>query len=230
MSTLKQVEYAGKMYPVRFVQTPNWSFTGMSKKGLVWHATTSNSFEGALSWLTNPSSGVSALALIGREVGEIAILGLVNQKLWHAGKVFEPHARFKAIAEKGDMNGSGSYVNPNLYLDGVEFAGGVDTDKSGKVEHDEIELTEWQYHVATQVANWHAIECGYELTEETQVIHQDIASYKPDLTYVLDEIKFRLFKKSKEDVKDCKQLQEKIETQDTIISLLLKIISLIFKK
>lgn len=228
MSTLKEVTYAGKTYPVTFKQTPNWSHTAMKKKGLVWHVTTSNSFDGALSWLTSSQSNASAHVIIGRNVGEIAIIGLINQKLWHAGRVHEPHARFKAIAEMGDMNGSKNYVNPNLYLDGVEFTGGVDVDKSGKVEHDEIELTEWQYCIATQIAKWHAEVCGYDLTKETQIIHQDIASYKPDLTYVLDEIKFRLFEKDEEEKEEEEELQEEIDTKKTVWSLLLEIIRLIF--
>lgn len=228
MEKLNTVEYGGKQYPVDFKQTPNWSHTAMKKKGMVWHVTTSNSYEGGLSWLLNPSAQVSALFVVGREVGQITQLGYVEQKLWHAGRVANPHARFKAIAEKGDMNGAG-YVNPNLYLDGVEFTGGVDADKNGKVEADEIALTEWQYHVATQIATWHANVCDYELLEKTQLIHQDIANYKPDLTYVLDEIKYRLFKKNKQEGMKCEELQKQLTEQKTIISLLLDIIKLIFK-
>lgn len=226
MDILKEVEYGGKLYPVTFKQTPNWSHTAMKKRGLVWHVSTSDSFNGTLSWILNPDSNVSYLCLIGKNVGEIIIFGRIDQKLWHAGRVYEPNARFKAIAEKGDMNGKG-YVNPNLYLDGVAFAGGVDADKSGKVEHREIELTEWQYHVATQVAKWHAGVCGYDLKEDTQIIHQDVASYKPDLTYVLDEIKFRLFKKDEEEKKKQQQLQE---SDATILSLIIQILRLLIAK
>lgn len=227
METLKSIEYAGKSYQVAFKQTPNWSHTSMSKKGLVYHATTSNNYDGSLAWLTNPQSSVSALFLVGREVGQITQLGYINQKFWHAGKIFEPHARFKKIAIKNDMNGN--LVNPNLYLDGVEFSGGVDSNKDGKVTKDEIALTEWQYTAGVQIARWHAKVCGYELTEETQIIHQDIASYKPDLAYVLDEIKYRLFKKDEDDKKKQEELQIIVTPpKRTFWSVLLEIIKIIF--
>lgn len=230
MEKLLSVEYGGKTYPVSFKQTPNWSHTGMKKKGLVWHVTTSNSYEGSLAWLTDPKSQVSILFLVGREVGKIVQFGYVNQRFWHAGNVRKPSERFLKIAVKGDMNGAQNYVNPNLYLDGVEFSGGVDANKNNKVEAEEVSLTEWQYHVATQIAQWHAKVCGYELTPDTQIMHQDVADYKEDLTYTLDEIKFRLFKKDKEEKKEQGELQKETVKTETVWSLLVKIINLIFKK
>lgn len=222
---LRTIKFAGKEYPVTFKQTPNVSNTDMKKRGLVWHMTTSMSYSEGLSWLTNPKSKVSALFIVGTNPGEITQMGYSTQKFWHAGRIYEPHDRFTAIAKK---NTSGSYVNPNLYLDGVEFVGGVDKDKSKKVEPNEIELTEWQYVAAEQIAQWHAKTCGYELSEETQVIHQDIASYKPDMTNVLEEIKYRLFHKKEEsnptDTSECAVLQRRISEQKSLIETLINII------
>lgn len=211
MTTQKQprldtVSFGGKEYKVDFRQTRKFSHTGMKKKGLVHHATTSNSYVGGRDWLVHgydPAKGTygnggSALFVVGRNVGEICQLGEINQKQWHAGRISQPNDRFKRIAEYKNTVG-GEFVNPNLYLDGVEFVGGIDRDKSGKVEKDEINLTEWQYACGVQIAKWHAEVNGYELTEETQIIHQDVTHYKPDLTEILEELLFRLFKKKDED-------------------------------
>lgn len=218
---LKEIEYGGKIYPVEFKQTPNWSHTTMNKEGMVWHVTTSNSFSGAKSWLTNSTSQSSALFIVGREVGSIVQLGTPDQKFWHAGRVFEPHSRFINIAKK---TSTGKYTNPNLYLDGTEFTGGEDVDKSKKVEIDEVELTEWQYHCGVIIAKWHAEVCNYNLIEKTQLIHQDIASYKPDLTGVLDEISFRLFRKDSMETSQCEDLQTKVAQQESTIAVLIRLI------
>lgn len=233
MEKLESIFYAGKDYKVDFTPTPNWSNTTMDKVGIVWHVTTSKSYSGGKSWLTNPNSGVSCLFLVGQNPGEITQFGYVNQKYWHAGRVSSPNARAKKMLKKNGSN----FVNPNLYLDGVEFVGGVDVDKSGKVEKDEAQLTEWQFECAEQIARWHANQCGYELVEKTQLIHQDIASYKPDLTDVLDEITFRLFRRDIKELASCISLQqevekqrEQIEEQETIIQMLLSYIRQIFSK
>lgn len=229
MSQLMKVVYGGKEYPVNYDQTACWSHTTMKKKGLVYHVTTSNSYEGTLSWFNNPAAGASAMFVIGQHPGQITQMHVKEQMGWHAGRVYEPNARFEKIAIKGNMNGSG-YVNPNLYLDGIEFSGGVDKDKSGKVERDEVYLTEWQYTCAEQIAQWHANTCGYELTEDTQIIHQDIASYKPDLSDVLDEIKFRLFKKKGTDKLVEEKLQEEtLEELEKKISMLQQIVQLLMR-
>lgn len=186
------VTFKNKKYPVKFKQTPNYSSTNMKKIGMVDHMTTSNSFSGSVSWLTNRKSGVSVLFVVGRNVGEIIQLGLPNQKLWHAGGIKKPSSRFLQIAKYAP---SGGFTNPNLYLDGIEFSGGVDVDKSGKAERDEIELTDWQYACGIQLKRWHAQVCGYELKPETQIIHQDISSHKPDMQNVWDEFQYRLFSK-----------------------------------
>lgn len=215
---LEAIEYGGKSYPVLFKQTRKWSHTTMKKIGMVYHATTSGSYTGGLEWLVNgydPANGSfgnggSALFVVGRNVGEIAMLGEVTQKLWHAGRIANPAPRFLKIAKREDTAGR-AFVNPNLYLDGVEFVGGIDRDKSGKVTKDEVNLTEWQYACGVAIAKWHAEVCGYELTPETQITHQDIASDKPDLSEILDELLFRLFKKSEPEQVQCAALQAKVE-------------------
>lgn len=201
---------------------------------MVHHATTSNSFSGGLNWLVDgydPALGTymnggSALFIVGRNVGEIHQLGLPNQKLWHAGGIRNPNQRFKDIASK-DVNGR--YDNPNLYLDGIEYVGGVDEDHDGKVTTMEVNLTEWQYECAEQITRWHARHCEYELTEASQLIHQDIAADKPDLSDILDEIFFRLFRKKVNDMLECKTMQETIEKQSGMIVSLIGMVKFLLR-
>lgn len=193
MKRLESIYFNGKLHPVQFKQTPNYSETNMRKIGMVWHVTTSNSYLGGLSWLTSKRSNASTLFIIGREIGQITQMGYVDQKLWHAGRISKPSERFTQIAK---LNPAGDYLNPNFYLDGVEFVGGVDKNKDGKVHQNEIELTEWQYVCAEIISTWHAKVCDYELAPDNQIMHQDIAHYKPDLYQVIDELHYRLFTKS----------------------------------
>lgn len=212
---LNNINFGGKDYAVEFNQTPNYSHTSMKKIGMVTHATTSNNFKGSRSWLLSKQSQASALFIVGRNVGEIIQLGLPNQKLWHAGLVSGPSQNFNRFAKK---TSTGKYTNPNLYLDGIEYSCGEDVDGSGKVERDEIELTEWQYHCGEVITRWHADVCGYELDKGLYVTHQDITSYKPDMNGILDEINFRLFKKDEVEVKEQTELQkELVKCEDTVI-------------
>ena len=222
MKTLETVKYGAKEYPVQFKQTRKWSHTGMKKKGMVLHATTSNSFSGGLNWLVDGydpatksfGNGGSAMFIVGRNVGEIAMLGHLNQMLWHAGNISSPSSFFKAIAVLKD---TGGFVNPNLYLDGIEFVGGVDEDHSGKVEHDEVNLTEWQYACGEQITKWHAEACGYEHEAKSIITHEDIYASKPELEFVHEELLFRLFEKKVEDKIVCGALQEQNTKQQSLI-------------
>lgn len=56
---------------------------------IILHATGGESYEGAISWLCNPKSGVSAHYVIGR-AGEIAKLVPTSMCAWHAGKAKHP--------------------------------------------------------------------------------------------------------------------------------------------
>ena len=230
MKTLETVKYGAKEYPVLFRQTRKWSHTGMKKKGMVLHATTSNSYLGGLNWLVDGwdgktySNGGSAMFIVGRNVGEIAMLGHLNQMFWHAGNISNPTSLFKDIAIHKDND---DYVNPNLYLDGIEFVGGVDEDHSGKVEHDEVNLTEWQYACGEQITKWHAEACGYELEARSIITHEDIYYHKPELEFVREELLFRLFEKKVGDQIVCSALQEQNTKQQSIIIQLIAIVKLL---
>jgi hypothetical protein len=235
MSRLTKVTYAGKTYPVVFKQTRKWSHTTMTKRGLVWHVTTSNNYLGGFNWLVDgfdPAKGTfgnggSAMFIVGKEPGEIAMMGELNQMQWHAGNINKPSAKFKKIADK-NPNAKSGYTNPNLYLDGVEFVGGVDNDHSGKVEAGEINLTEWQYECAVQIAAWHAEANQYPITSDSHLIHQDVDAGKPDLSNVYDELNFRLTKKSVPDHTSCVDLQKQVLTQQQALNQLFAIIKTLF--
>lgn len=118
-----------------------------------------------------------------------------NDKMaWHAGKVSSPSDRFLKIAKKGGNRADG-YVNPNLYLIGIEFATGYDMDYDGTVEPEERLLNDWQYEEGERIMRE---ELGFELEKDYLITHKDIASYKPDMESILDEFKYRLFDKKEE--------------------------------
>ena len=210
---LKHITHKGKKYPVKFVQTPNVSNTDMKKEAIVQHMTTSNSFKGLIGTFTK-GRNASTLFGVGREIGEVAQFGTPDQKFWHAGNVYEPSKAFKKIAKKTPR---GKYTNPNLYTDGIEYCGGEDKNNDNYISEDEIELTEWQYDCGIQLMQWHAKTCGYELTPEKIIAHCDIASYKPDMVNVVDELEYRMFRKDVDKV------------DNKLFKLLLKLI-LIWKK
>lgn len=227
MSKLESIQFGKNIYPVEFKQTPNFSNTNMKKRYLVGHGTTSNSFRGGRSWLLNKASKSSALFIVGRNPGEITQLGFPSQKLWHAGRISNPTERFKSIASK---NSKGQWVNPNLESDGIEFVGSVDIDGNGKVSESEVEFTEWQYHCWGVIAHWHAGICEYELEPKTQIIHQDIASYKPDLDLALEEHTYRLFEiKPEDEVKIFDTQIELCKAEKNRISLLMRLIQALIK-
>lgn len=183
---MESVTFNGVNYPVKNYKSPNVSNTTHKKQGLVLHMTTSNNFGGTIEWFKNPAAKVSALFVVGREVGEIAMFNDVTKKFWHAGRISKPSQLFKNIAK---LTGSGKYLNPNDYLDGIEFSGGVDKDKSGFVEQDEISLTDWQKECARAIIRWHANECEYQPDPSKVITHHDVASYKPDMRAVAQDIR-----------------------------------------
>lgn len=74
------------MSDIQFIESPNQSFRKrVNIDMIVIHATAGESFEGAVKWLTNPKSGVSAHYCIDKD-GKIVQLVKEAKKSWHAGK------------------------------------------------------------------------------------------------------------------------------------------------
>jgi len=71
---------------IEYKESPNQSLRkGPRIDMVVIHATASDSFEGALAWMLNPKSQVSAHYLIGKD-GKVVQLVKESKKAWHAGK------------------------------------------------------------------------------------------------------------------------------------------------
>lgn len=70
---------------VKFKVTPNKS-GNIQLKYICVHWTGNDSFNGAISWLTNPSAKASAQIILGRNPGEICQLSGLLEKCWHVGE------------------------------------------------------------------------------------------------------------------------------------------------
>lgn len=94
---------------MEFVPSPNFwqGRNGHKPIAIVIHMT-EGAYAGALSWLTNRRSQVSAHYLVGKE-GQVVQLVADENTAWHAGRVFEPTWKLLNPA-----------VNPNYYTIGIE--------------------------------------------------------------------------------------------------------------
>jgi len=71
---------------IEYKESPNQSLRkGPKIDMIVIHATGDDSFDGALSWMLNPKSQVSAHYLVGKD-GKVVQLVKESKKAWHAGK------------------------------------------------------------------------------------------------------------------------------------------------
>ena len=85
-----------------FVQSPNFSSrNGASIKKIVCHYTTSANAAGVISWLTNPSSQVSAHYVISKD-GTITQLVKESDRAWHAYRNNVDSIGIEVCAEVGE--------------------------------------------------------------------------------------------------------------------------------
>lgn len=69
---------------IEYKESPNQSLRkGPKIDMIVIHATGDDSFDGALSWMLNPKSQVSAHYLVGKD-GKVVQLVKESKKAWHA--------------------------------------------------------------------------------------------------------------------------------------------------
>lgn len=97
--------------PMRQVLSPNFDRLGLTKKTAVVLHGTLGSYEGSVSWLSDPKSQVSAHVCISKK-GDITELVLPQFRAWHAGRVSNPTKEAKEF-----FNGT----NPNNVSLGIEF-------------------------------------------------------------------------------------------------------------
>ena len=92
--------------------SPNHGGKLVAPKFIVAHWTGGHSFDGAMSWLTNPKAKASAHFVVGR-AGELAQLVPIDVVAWHAGV-----SRWEV---KDDEGKSVVYVGLNKHALGIEF-------------------------------------------------------------------------------------------------------------
>lgn len=163
---------------MQFIQTKNYQKgNGVPKLGFVLHGTLGG-YKGAVEWLLNSNrqNPTSAAVVIGRNEGEITELVKPKDISWHAGIISNPSKNFATFALK---NPNGTYINPNQYLIGIEFAWGYDDDNDGTVEAQEKTLTPWQYKAGMEYIKYAMKEAGM-VTSPVMFSHHEIASYKQD--------------------------------------------------
>ena len=96
--------------------TPNKSSRQGYKPELIVCHITDGAYNGAVSWLRNPASQVSAHFVVSQK-GEITQLVDITEKAWCNGGISNPTSEIvKAYTEKGD-------INPNLYTISIEHEG-----------------------------------------------------------------------------------------------------------
>ena len=160
-----------------FRQTPNYSIGKQPKRGYVLHATIGG-YRGAVEWLMNGNrpNRSSAHYVIGRAEGEVTQLVKDEDESWHAGNISNPGEYAKKYMLK---NADGTYVNPNRYTIGIEFASGYDMNSNGQIEPAERELTDWQYRCAIEIMRKN--EALIPIKPDMMLIsHKEIADYKTD--------------------------------------------------
>ena len=151
--------------------SPNKSLSKYKKSIVVIHKTR-GSFEGALAWLKNPESKVSANYLISREGKIVELVNPIFLMAWQAGKISNPSRRAKQVMLK---NFWGGWVNPNKYSIGIEFAA-----------RDNETFTDAQIEAGAELIKSFDIE----FTGVDIITHQDLTDYKPEL----ERERFKLLK------------------------------------
>lgn len=176
---------------IPFKQTANYQTGTQSKRGYVLHQTLGN-FTGACEWLLNANrpNRSSAHYIIGRNEGEVLQIVKVTDDSWHAGYIVNPAPYAKKYLLK---NLDGTYVNPNRYTIGIEFASRYDINGNGHIEPEEIDITDWQYRCAMAILD--ANKDLIPVTPDMMLMsHQEVADYKSDDTvFIRQGLLNRLF-------------------------------------
>ncbi len=138
--------------------------------------TTLGSFEGAIEHLTTKGNP-SAHFVIGR-LGQIAQLVSLDKGAWHAGAIYRPSQRAKAVCRKTAW---GKLKNPNRYSWGFEYASGYDIDRDGVIESWEKLYTPTQIKAGVLLHMWCEDRKKITIDGAHTLTHQDITNYKPNL-------------------------------------------------
>ena len=157
---------------------------GNRVNGIVLHIM-QGSLEGTAAWFRNPKNkyNTSAHYLFGRD-GRVIQMVDESKAAHHAGNIYNPSENAKRMLKEKFWGG---YINPNWHTIGFECEGveGTSTDVWSEPMMDSLVTMTKEVAVRheIQIDNVHVLD------------HQDIASYKPQMTHWVDEI-LRRTKKS----------------------------------
>jgi len=154
--------------------SPNHSSSSYDKTVVILHKTLGY-MPWTLQWLQNPSAQVSAQYLITKK-GEIHQLVADEDMAWHAGRVYYPSTRAKAVMLKTSW---GSYVNPNKYSIGIEN----EALANDKWTPEQLKANAWLYKKLRDDP-----KVAFDGGSESFITHKDVTSYKPSLDLWRDVI------------------------------------------
>jgi N-acetyl-anhydromuramyl-L-alanine amidase AmpD len=162
---------------INFVASPNVSKgrTGWKPDIIVNHIT-EGSFEGAVSWLCNRASGVSAHFVVARD-GRITQLVSIEDTAWTNGtnnttdNRGNQHSLLKSVRERG--------VNANLYTISIEYEGRL-SETQGALAPAQLDAAIWlTNHIRNEVKRIYGQEIP--INRENIVGHRDITPrWKPN--------------------------------------------------
>ena len=186
---------------VAFDQSPNRSDTRINPEYLVMHYTAGGSLQSAVNWFNNPDADASAHLVIGHD-GTVVQMGLLNEKLWHAGgsrlhgrSGFNNFSIGIEIVNWGKLTGGvGNWRSwTNTRIDDARVA--VTTHKS------DTDPAGWEifYEAQMQVALEAAIAIckEYNIPPSNLIGHDDVSAYRgkrdPGPLFDLDRFRGRVF-------------------------------------
>ncbi len=176
-----------KTYEIVKKNTPNQYALDGDVLAIVLH-TTLGAYTGAVEWLmmspeerlkrTGTKTYSSANAVFGR-IGQITELAPPTRATWHAGVVYKPSQRAKAILPKYPW---GTLKNPNKRTLGLEMASGYDINKDGVLEGWEKLYTPKEIKACVwYILNRIEPKTGKKFGEHNILTHFDINNQKPNL-------------------------------------------------
>ena len=130
------------------------------------------SLSGTDAWFANPASQVSSHFGIGK-AGEVHQYVKIEDSAWHAGVVKNPTWK---LIKKSLL---GATINPNYYTIGIECEG-----RAGDVWHEE--------QMASICEVIKQFRGDIIISRDTVVSHNEIASYKEDMSLWIEEILKRI--------------------------------------
>ncbi len=192
------------MSKITIKSTPNQYALDGDVLAIILH-TTLGRYEGAVEWLmmspeerklrTGRKSYSSANAVFGR-LGEITELAPPDRATWHAGVVYKPSPRAKAILPKTRW---GKLKNPNKRTLGLEIASGYDIDRDGKLENwEKLYSPQAIKECAWYILNVIEPKTGKQFGNHNILTHFDIDNRKPNLEIQRAMILMELSKQRKE--------------------------------